>query len=393
MRSIPLDRNKFLLLCGIFVHHAAHGVMHPLMSSISRDYSFTQVQLGLLSTTTAAAAIIGVPAWVKFSRIWGYKGALLVGYFICLVGAVGFALILLMYADVKGDEKFLWLCFLLRGAMFGFGLSAPLTIGQIYVVSVVDSISGRMQIFAMMGMAQSAAVIASSLLVAIIAPRAPVIYFSFTAILMGVNFILNFKFRDEHAFERSFPADSSSGKSMLSIGGSVRYLPAAAVFLILNLLIYSNSFLFEHAVGGSDSRWAASSLAVCAFLSIAAQVYIRSFSSLNAWTVANLGLVTMSVGLILMISALSSALVVVIGCAIVGVGFGLVQPAASALISDHDDVKFKSKTMGNLNAIIGTISCISPIFSLLVIGISPYVVIVVCIGAALVGLASMVKLR
>lgn len=147
----------------MLVAFSAQQIVFPVLAPLSRRLLLTEVQLGLVITTAAAALAVTSPVWGRAVDAWGARRVLLTGLVVAATGLTGFALTAALTltegeADASRETTTYLALLLTRGLALGVGLAA-VPVAVLAMVSASTAQDRRTLAVSLVGAAQALALV------------------------------------------------------------------------------------------------------------------------------------------------------------------------------------------------------------------------------------------
>ncbi|MEL6934324.1 MAG: MFS transporter [Pseudomonadota bacterium] len=383
---------KPIIFAGLLVFSMGQTVLFALMGPVARDIGLAEWQVGAIISSAAIVFVFISPIWGKISDRWGRKNVIVTGLF-------GYAAATFLFAG------------LLQIGLRGF-IGASVTFGLLLASRLLYSLlSGGIQPAAVALMAdltdnedRSAGIAAIGAAFGLGSVLGPAL----AAGLVGFGILVPLIFAAAMAMLIALiaipvvkePVKSDDG----SDNGDVKLDPKAiAPFLLLSFGIFvaistlqqTTSFYVQDFTGTESQE--AARLAGFAFMALAIAMLIVQGAIVQIMKpkpplMLGLGLPIAAIGVVVYLTAPSFALLIS-GFAIMGAGFGLVQPGISAYVSLQTGAEQQGAAAGYVQAAMAGGFVIGPLAGTALYGYSPSAPLTLALSATVICLLLFVYLH
>ncbi len=378
----PADAmTKAILFVGLMVFAMGQTILFALAGPVARDIGLAEWQIGAIVSAAAIMFVLVSPVWGRLSDRWGRRTVISGGLFAYGVTTLMFAAVL--YAGLQG-----WVGAALAFAgLLGARLLYALLSGGIQPASMalmadVTSARDRSAGLALIGAGFGLGAVLGPALAAMLV-RFGVLTPLFTvAALSAVMAVLT------RVWIREPVRHVASGQGGLDARIDLRALaPALALafgaYVAISTLQQTTAFYIQDFTGSDAAR--AAQLSGYAFMALAAATLLVQGAVVQAFKptpsrMLGIGLPLSALGVAVYLAA-PNLIWVIAGFAVMGAGFGLVQPGINAFASLQVDAGRQGGVAGYAQAAAAGGFVVGPLAGTLLYGLTPRAPLMLALGS------------
>ncbi|MEM8825460.1 MAG: MFS transporter [Pseudomonadota bacterium] len=385
---------RSIIFAGLLVFAMGQTILFALLGPVARDMGLQEWQVGAIISASAVVFVIVSPFWGRLVDVWGRKAVI-------VAGLAGYAAATLLFAAIlEAGLRGLFGGTLIFAALVGSRLLYALASGGIQPAGValmadLTDESGRSAGMAMVGAAfglgsvLGPAVAAALVLFGVLVP---LILAAALAIVLAIAVT---------AFVENPPRRSAS---VATIPDAKASLPAIAPFLLLALLTFiaisalqqTAAFYIQDFTGSGTAE--AAQQAGYAFMALAAAMLVVQGLAVQVWKpspdlMLGAGFPIAAFGTLVYLVAPSLPLII-LGFALMGTGFGLVQPGLVSIVSLRASAETQGAAAGYVQSAMAGGFVVGPLAGTAIYALSPsapLLLALACVLLAFLGFLAIVR--